>query len=245
MIDIYICEDNVYHRNVITQFISNYILIEDMDMKVVQSTSNPLELLETAQHTNNTGLFFLDIDLQAELNGLQLAKEIRILQPRCYIIFITSYADLSFMTFQYKVEALDYIVKDNIDNIKTKIKDCLLDVNEKYLAINSKITKNFIIKHGERRIPIDYNEIIFFEISPNIHKIILHGKKRTLEFNGQLKEIESQVNKRFYRCHRSYLINLDNITYVDFNTLTVYMKNTETCPISIRAKKGLKKLLEK
>lgn len=90
---------------------------------------------------------------------------------------------------------------------------------------------------------IDYSDIIFFETSRNIHKIVLHAKKRVIEFTGQLKDIEQQLDYRFYRCHTSYIINKDNITDIDFKELIVHMNNGETCPVSVRKKKGLKKLM--
>ena len=56
------------------------------------------------------------------------------------------------------------------------------------------------------------------------------------------KEIpELQLDYRFYRCHRSYIVNTDNIKEVNFQKLTIYMENGEICPISVRAKTRFKK----
>ena len=52
-------------------------------------------------------------DLGADINGINLGEEIRQLDPTGYIIFITTHAELSHLTFKYKVEALDYIIKDD------------------------------------------------------------------------------------------------------------------------------------
>lgn len=243
MIDIYICEDNQKQLKLFTKYVSNTIMIEALDMRIIQSTPDPHVILKEILTAENTGVFFLDIDLKSDINGLTLAQRIRQMQPRCFIIFITSHSEMSFLTFQYKVEALDFIIKDTADNIKTKIHECLLNVQEKYTSLNNNITKTFIINHADKCITVDYDEIIFFETSANIHKIILHAKKRIIEFNGQLKDIEKQLDYRFYRCHRSYIINKDNIAEVDFNKLIVYMKNGESCPVSVRLKKGLKKLI--
>ena len=65
-----------------------------------------------------------------------------------------------------------------------------------------------------------------------------------MQKTGQLKAIEKQLDYRFYRCHRSYIINKDNIFEVDFNKLVVYMNNGESCPVSVRLKKGLKKTIQ-
>ncbi|MDE6970809.1 MAG: LytTR family DNA-binding domain-containing protein [Eubacterium sp.] len=243
MIDIYICEDNQKQLNLFKKYIENFITIECLDMNIVLATSDPHDILNYILTAENTGLFFLDIDLKSDVNGLTLAQRIRQIQPRCFIIFITSHSEMSFLTFQYKVEALDFIIKDTLEHIKSKIHECLLDVDRKYTSLNNSVNRTFIISQNDKRIAIDYNDIIFFETSNNIHKIILHANKRVIEFTGQLKDIEKKLDYRFYRCHRSYIINKDNISEIDLNNLIVHMKNGETCPISVRLKKGLKKLI--
>lgn len=245
MIDIYICEDNLKQLGLFTEYISNAILIEALDMRIAQSTPDPHIILNTILTAENTGVFFLDIDLKSDINGLALAQRIRQVQPRCFIIFITSHSEMSFITFQYKVEALDFIIKDTAEHIKEKIHECLLNVQEKYTSLNNNTTKTFMINNADKCIAVEYDEILFFETSSNIHKIILHAKKRVIEFHGQLKDIEKQLDYRFYRCHRSYIINKDNIAEIDFNNLVVHMKNGETCPVSVRLKKGLKSFWNK
>lgn len=244
MIDIYICEDNQKQLRLFENYVSDLIVIENLDMEIVQSTPDPHEILKKILTAENTGLFFLDIDLKSDMNGLTLAQRIRQVQPRCFIVFITSHSEMSFLTFQYKAEALDFIIKDTPEHIKSKIHECLLDAEKKYTSLNNMVTRTFTISQNDKRIAIDYNDIIFFETSSNIHKIILHAKKRVIEFSGQLKDVEQQLDYRFYRCHRSYLINKDNISEVDFNELTVHMNNGESCPVSVRLKKGLKKLMQ-
>lgn len=243
MIDVYICEDNLKQLNLFTEYIKNAILIESLDMQIAKSTSDPHIILEEILTAENTGLFFLDIDLKSDIDGLTLAQRIRKEQPRCFIIFITSHSEMSFLTFQYKVEALDFIIKDTNEHIKSKIHECLLNVQEKHIAHDNNTNRVFTINHADKYITINYNEILFFETSNNVHKVLLHAEKRMIEFNGHLKDIESQLDYRFYRCHRSYIINKDNIAEVDFDNLTVHMKNGETCPVSVRLKRGLRKLL--
>ncbi|MFR6242645.1 MAG: hypothetical protein ACLUJ1_14485 [Mediterraneibacter faecis] len=66
------------------------------------------------------------------MTGLILAQELRKIQPRCFIIFITSHSEMSILTFQYKVEALDFIIKDSSENIRKRIHECLMDINKKF-----------------------------------------------------------------------------------------------------------------
>lgn len=243
MIDIYICEDNQKELSLFTQYIKDLVSIENIDMEVTLSSSDPYEILQAAALSQNVGLFFLDIDLKSDINGLALAQRIRKLQPRCFIIFITSHSEMGFLTFEYKVEALDFILKDNASRIKSKIHECLLNVNDKYTSINNNIHKTFVINQSGQQISIDYDDIVYFETSYNIHKIILHTNRRTIEFTGQLKDLEQQLDHHFYRCHRSFIINKNNIAKIDYPEQTVYMNTGETVPISKRMKKGLKKIM--
>ena len=137
MLDIYICEDNKKQLSLFTGYIRDALLIENLDMQIVLASSDPDEILEGMKASSNMGVFFLDIDLKSRINGLTLAQEIRKLQPRCFIIFITSHSEMGFLTFQYKVEPLDFIIKSSTEDIKRKIHDCLLNVQENYNFIES------------------------------------------------------------------------------------------------------------
>ena len=187
MIDIFICEDNKKQLNLFQKYISNFILMEGFDMQIVQATADPHVILKEIRTAENTGLFFLDIDLRSDMNGLALAQRIRQIQPRCFIVFITSHSEMSFLTFQYKAEALDFIVKDSAEHIKSKIHECLLDVSSKYTSLNNNITRTYTINQNDKRIVIDYSDILFFETSSNIHKIILHAKKKSHRIYGTVK----------------------------------------------------------
>ena len=70
---------------------------------------------------------------------------------------------MSFLTFQYKVEALDFIIKDTPEHIMFKIHECLLDIEQKSISLNNNISPSFTVKLGDRYIMMDYDDILFFE----------------------------------------------------------------------------------
>ena len=74
-------------------------------------------LLEKIKETGEVGIYFLDIDLKTDMTGLTLAQEIRKYDPRGFIIFITTHSEMSYMTFIYKLEALDFILKDDPEEL--------------------------------------------------------------------------------------------------------------------------------
>ena len=234
MIDIYICEDNRAEREQIADYVQKTIVIHEYDMKLKMTTGNPDELTEALKQSDATGLYFLDIDLHGNKNGLVLAKEIREYDPRGFIVFITSHSEMSFMTFQYKVEALDFILKDEPKLLQQRISECIEQVNRRYTNISRGAEKTLTINRGGRKITLSYNEIMFFETSVNEHKLIVHTLNKSIEFFGKMKEIETEVGDEFIRCHRAYLVNRRNIKEVSSSERVIVMKNQAICPISFR-----------
>lgn len=239
MLNVFICEDNKKQLDKFTKIIRDTIMIEDFDMQVVLSTVNPYQVLEYIQAHHSAGIYFLDVDLGCDINGIKLGEKIRRYDPRGFIIYITTHAEMSYLTFSYKVEALDYIIKDNFDNVKNRIRQCILNANEKYSAETNDLQKNFYIKSNDKVVHIEYNKILFFETSSTVHKITVHAVDRQIEFYGHMKDIAEKVDERFHRCHRSYLVNKDKIKEIDKKNRVVYLVNGQKCLVSVRGMRGL------
>lgn len=240
MLKIYICEDIEVQRDRLQQIIENIVLMEDLDMELGCVSENPHTILEKVKETEDVGIYFLDIALETDMTGLTLAQEIRKYDPRGFIIFVTTHSEMSYMTFIYKLEALDFILKDNPEELGKRVYECILKANQRYASANNKVQANYSVKVNDKVFTVDYDDILFFETSPNVHKIILHCKNRQMEFLGKIKEIEKEVDGRFYRCHRSFLVNRDNIREIDFQNRVIYMVNGDECLLSTRMMKGLK-----
>ena len=77
MIDIYICEDNPSHLSLFEEYISKFILIDNLDMKSYWIHRILIHFWIMYCNQKISLFFFLDIDLQSDINGLQLAQKIR------------------------------------------------------------------------------------------------------------------------------------------------------------------------
>ena len=239
MLNLFVCEDNAAQRRTIVQMIQDTVMMEELDMQLVIDAGDPYTLLETVKNSRNTGVYFLDIDLNSNMNGMKLAQQIRLFDPRGFIIFITAHSELSYMTFQYRVEAMDFVLKDNPAEAKMKIRECLLNAMERYTLQNNKIHRVYTIETCGRKIGVDFDDIFFFETSSNIHKVILHAKDRQIEFSSTMKEVAGTLDSSFVRCHRSFLVNKKNIKEVDVKNRIIYFTNGETCLMSTRMMKEL------
>jgi two-component system response regulator AgrA len=238
MLDIYICEDNATYREFVASFISDFCIFRNLDATLALASADPYEILAHYKTVNNPSLFFLDIDLGAEINGIEVANRIRKQDDKAAIVFLTTHSELALLTLQYKIEALDFIIKGNSADVKKKIAECISIVYKRYAGEGSDENKKIMITVGDKIIPLDIGDIIYVETTAG-HKLRLHTKNRSLDFNGELKGIEEQLDDRFVRCHKSYVINKDKISSINKKDNTVTMANNSTCPISRNGKKLL------
>lgn len=240
MLHIFLCEDNQQQRLQYKDIIDKIVLMEDLDLKLSCVTSDPHELLMALGEKTQTGIYFLDIDLSCDINGLSLAQQIRKKDPRGFIVFITTHSEMAYMTFTYKVEAMDFIIKDTSENIQNRIHQCIVNAYHKFTSPQNVFQKNFVCKIGDRENCTPLKNIVFFETSENARKIILHETDKIIEFAGKIKDIEEELDDRFYRIHRSFLINKDHIKEIDKKNRIVTMSNGEICFASLKQLKGLK-----
>lgn len=227
-----ICEDNKVQRKSIVEIIENTILREDLNMEIELETGSVQDVLEHLNEAPNlVRIYFLDVDLGDGLNGIELGEKIRQKDPTGYIVFITSHSDMSRLTFEYKVEALDYILKDEINILKKRISSCIIEAYSRHSSNKNEI---YSIKVGERMINLRYEDILFFETSVIKHKIKVHELNRQIEFYGSLNDLENELDERFIRCHKSFIVNVNNIKEIDKKERIIHMKNGEVCYASIR-----------
>lgn len=164
---------------------------------------------------------FLDIDMPI-LSGLNLAREIMTIDNTISIIFITGFNTYAVEAFE--INAVDYIVKPvSIDRLDLTI-DKLNTMNESRLLKQSPKTdiidlleddnifdfRKIAVFDGEEYHLISSEDILYIQVESKYTDVITKNKiyntKKTLDF------WEIRLKKRgFFRCHRSYIINLKHI----------------------------------
>lgn len=237
-----ICEDDYAQRLFIQNEIMNYASFHLPSVEVALIAASAEEVINFTCH-KRADCYFLDIELEGNMNGLELAGIIREKDPLANIIFITTFADKLKLTFKYKIAAMDYIVKstDKISFSKNII-DALETAYKRYISIGQTQSANILqIKIGDTIKNINYEDIYYFETASVAHKIKLHTKNGIYEFYGKLKDLE-KLDSRFCRCHNSYLININYIKEYVPRSGTLLMLNGHKCLVSYRYSKNVKSL---
>lgn len=180
----------------------------------LQPFSDGQSLLDSQEHYD---IIFLDIQMD-KLSGLDTAHILRRRGVSSPIIFLTAYKQYVFDAFD--VGAFHYLVKP-------------IDPNKLQHTINQlskQLIGNFTFKTGETVNTVPLHEILYIEVMDR--KILLHTAKEMHEFYGKLQQIEAQVSTDFFRCHRSYLVNLNQVS--GFDKTSICLSNKESIPLSKR-----------
>ncbi|WP_165005970.1 MULTISPECIES: LytTR family DNA-binding domain-containing protein [unclassified Enterococcus] len=238
MLKIFVCDDEKVYRYKMTKIIQNYILMQDYDFKFQMETANPNDILSYIRENKTEGLYFLDIELNSEMSGIELAVRIREYDPLAKIVFVTTYTDLAYLTFLYKVEALDYIVKEDDALLQQRMVNCIEVTIKRYMDTMLPTREQIQVKSGPVQVKLFVDEILFFESSSLPHKIIVHLDNRIIEYTGKIKDIE-KFSESFCRCHQSFVVNIDNIAQIDRKERIVTMNNGAICLASTRHLKNL------
>lgn len=234
MIHIYLCDDNRQQLSYWEKVISRWLIMQEADMKLYCISTSPSELLAARRASDQIGLYFLDIDLKSDKNGLELAQDIRRYDPRGYIVFITTHGEQSMLTFQYKVEAMDFILKDEPERLGERICECLKAAEENYQKQLDRTTGRLLLKIDNSVFSIDRQDIVLITTLEGSHRIAIHTLNGLKQMTGSIKELLPLLDGGFCQCSRSVIVNLKHVKEYQQKQGLLLMENQETCKVSMR-----------
>lgn len=187
MLSVYFCEDNRKQLEHYRDVVQRYIMINDYDMQVKLATASPKELL-TALDTDapKYALLFLDIEFPAaDMNGLETAIAIRQQLGFAEIVFVTTHSEMALVTFERKVEPMDFIVKDlGRDQIDQKIRENVDYGYQRYTNYLENTENLFQYTIGGRTFSLPMGDIYFVSTADTPHKVSVHAANQLVEFPG-------------------------------------------------------------
>ncbi len=198
MLSIAVCDDEVIECCNMARKIKD--ILEEMKMPcIIRQFRSGGELLQALESFD---IVFLDIIMQ-DLNGMKTAQIFREKASDKILIFVSSSREYVFEA--YDVEAFHYLLKP-VDDRKLK------SVLQKAVLKTESRSQEFIIVSRERqKMKLFLDDIYYFEIKGRI--VDVHGPEGIFTYYEQIGELENKLrDKGFFRCHKSYLINL---RYVD------------------------------
>lgn len=162
-------------------------------------------------------IVFLDIKMP-EISGMELARQMRENGRKSIIVFVTSAKEYVYEA--YDVEAFHFLLKPvNEDKLKNVLKKAVVKVT----FCNS---EDFIIISSEYQIKkILLKDILYIESVGRMVKV--HCSGGVLETYKQIGDLEQTLSdKHFFRCHKSFLLNLEYVS--SFDKAEIVMENGDT-----------------
>lgn len=234
MIRIFLCEDDPIQLSHWKKSIERFLVMYDMECELYCSATDPNELLRLMEDSEPVGLYFLDIDLKAEITGMELARKIRFHDPRGYIVFITTHGEAAPLTFKYKLEAMDFILKDEPDLLEERIAACIRNALENYSRHLHSGHHMLTIKICQDSMVLDQNDIYQVKSVEGSHQVAIHTVHGIYRISATLKEIASSLSSAFCYCNRSVIVNMDKVQKYLPEEKVLVLKNNEHCRVSFR-----------
>ena len=220
MLNFVLCDDNQNILSKLVKLLENIFIKHDLQAKILLASTEPSEILHFTKN-NSVDVLILDINLKHQISGLDLAEEIRSFNRNLYIIFTT--AHLEYVMLAYKVKTFDYLVKPiSSEKLEETILRLFNDIeisSNQYLNINGKIL-------------INQKNILY--IKKDGMKIIICTPSKDYSAYSSFNKIEPCLSDNFVRCHKSFIVNLNNI--LDISDTTIFFAENNSCSIGPKYK---------
>lgn len=236
-------DDEPLACTILREYLENY-----PDLEIVAECHDGFEAAKAIAQFQ-PDLLFLDIQMP-KINGFELLE---IIQEEPAVIFTTAYDEYALKAFE--ANALDYLLKlFSAERFDQAIQKWLNNSNfqgKDKVKINETLHKQpdehlrIVIKEGTKIQIIPTLEVEYIEAYDDYVKI--HHKGKMHLKNKTMKYFEETLNSgQFIRTHRSYIVNIDELTKIESfekNKYIAILRSGKRIPISRKAYAPLKEML--
>lgn len=198
-----IVEDEFLAREELKFFIKNYSKIE-----IIDEFEDGIDVLKFIQN-NEIDIIFMDINIPS-LDGVLLAKSISKFSKKPYIVFITAYKEHAAEAFE--IEAFDYILKPYSESrIVAMLKKLEAVNNDKENTVpKSSLSNKINLWKNEKIIVVSMNDIYYCAAEERITHVFTKNDEYSVNL-GIAEFYETLPKDTFFKCHRSYIVNVNKI----------------------------------
>ena len=228
MITIAVCDDNATFGKDMEQRIRALCagpISDNCEIKMLKAFDSCLDLLSFMDE-HPVSILFLDVDMP-ELSGFEAAEQICRKQPDTKIIFVSSYDDFVYTSFEYN--PFRFIRKSRLD---IELPDALIKAVKK--CTSDKESAVFDTVNGKQAIM--FSEIVYLSSEGNYYYVnTLSGAK--YKCRGSLNDAEKKLARPdFFRIQQSFIVNMNHVVSVKRGE--VELKGREILTVSRRKKES-------
>jgi len=229
-------------RNIITEYCRGVMQLDE-----ASSVNEAVKLINKQQ----PDIVFLDIEMPNE-NGFALFDYFNI--PPFETIFCTAYSEYALQAFE--VSAIDYILKPiSVSKVQLAIEKAIKTRGQnKIIEQVSALKENLSVQQLQKiGLPLSdglqflkIEDLLYFEADGSYTNVITIKEKYLV--CKKIKEFDEllQNDNRFYRVHRSFLVNIHKISkYSKKDGATLVVENNKVIPVAREKKNGFDEFINK
>ena len=218
-ISVMICDDLEEERATLARMVRDYARRHGLALRL-ESAAGGEELLER-WGPGRWDVAFLDIFMPG-LSGVETARRLRQQDGSCALIFATTSQEHGLESFSLGV--MDYLVKP----FGQGDVDQALDWFVRREAVR---LRRLQVGPEWQEETIRVGDVTYVEMQR--HTAVIHTDGAVYELRRTLEALEAELNdRRFFRCHRGCLVNLDRVTALERRDFR--LENGELVPVSAK-----------
>ncbi len=197
------------------------MLAEFPEVELAGEAANGREAVERVRELR-PDLVFLDIQMPG-WDGFRVLEELR-LDPAPYIVFATAFDEHALRAFE--LSAVDYLLKPfdapRLGRAVGKALDASsrrgfgerLEALARTLSeLGARPVRHIGVRKGERILVVQPEDAYYFEARAKETSLFTRDAEHIVD--RSLKQLEAELDPAvFFRCHRSYIVNLDRVAEV-------------------------------
>lgn len=212
MLQIAICDDEIYDRDRIQKYLTEYLIKHNLAYSITPFPSGK-DFLNQRENVVKYDIVFMDINME-EMDGIETAARIRAFHSKTHIVFVTAF--INYVLEGYKVNAVRYIMKDTLD---TAIAECMDAILKKMQL--QQVAFSFI--EGDRSL---YTDNILYVESRKHKAVFFYLESEIVNYHiyDKLDHLEQRLEGYgFLRIHKSFLVNMKHIQRISNYTAQLDM----------------------
>lgn len=210
---IVIIDDEPLARSIVKEYLQKY-----PELKLVEECNDGFEGLKAIQQ-HSPDLVFLDVQMP-KINGFEMLELVDEAPP---VIFTTAFDEFAIKAFE--ANAVDYLLKpfsqERFDKAVSKWQEQKPDATEKTTqsilesaSMSPSQRHRIVVRNGSKIKIISVNDVFYLEAADDYVKI--HTQEGYYLKNKTMNHFEQTLdNSHFVRSHRSYIVNVQQITRID------------------------------
>ncbi|MGF1834967.1 LytR/AlgR family response regulator transcription factor [Photobacterium sanguinicancri] len=203
-----------------------YLISQYSNIDVVAVFDDGLNAFKYLQgHT--VDVLFLDINVPS-IDGMMLAKNLHNTQSAPKMVFTTAYKEHALDAFD--IEAIDYLLKplnvERVQRVLEKLEQQSVIHNQPDSILANTPTSTLPLQQQNRICIVDIKDIHYAVAKEKITEVYTQNNQYIAPYT--ISELMLRLPEQaFFRCHRSYCINLNKITQITPGMNSTYVVNVQ------------------